>query len=81
MRIRLVTLLAALSLGGAIPAVATEASASGPSASAACTHAKIDGKSKCLARGQFCKHGSRGQYPKYGYHCNKKDRNGRWHLT
>jgi len=41
----------------------------------------IDGHHKCLQRGQFCKHSVAYQYPRYGYHCNKRDRNGRWHLT
>jgi hypothetical protein len=81
MRKRQLALLAALSLAGAAPVVVSEASASGPQASAACTHARIDGKSKCIARGQFCKHSVASQYRKYGYKCNKKDRNGRWHLT
>jgi hypothetical protein len=77
-RTRLLVLAAALSLAGAAPVVA---SARGPDAHAACTHATIDGKSKCIARGQFCKHSVASQYRKYGYKCNKKDRNGRWHLT
>ena len=81
MRTRLLILAAAVSLAGAAPVVAAEASASGPSARAACTHARIDGKSKCIARGQFCKHSVASQYRKYGYKCNHKDRNGRWHLT
>ena len=44
-------------------------------------HAVIGGKHKCLRRGQFCAHGKDRQYHKYGFHCHKRDKNGRYHLT
>ena len=44
-------------------------------------HAVIGGKHKCLRRGQYCSRSRKSEYPKYGYHCNKKDYRGRWHLT
>jgi hypothetical protein len=80
MRSRHIAWVAALSAAGAAPVVATEAPAA-PQASAACTSAVIAGHHKCIARGQFCKHGVAYQYVRYGYRCNRRDRNGRWHLT
>jgi hypothetical protein len=44
-------------------------------------HARIGGKHKCLQRGQFCARGYKRQYPRYGFHCNKRDARGNWHLT
>lgn len=75
-----VALLAALAL--AVPATANTAHASGPIASASCTYAKIDGQTKCIARGQFCKRTKRAMsdYRKHGLSCTKRDRNGRYHL-
>jgi hypothetical protein len=66
---------AALSAGGS-------AAASEPVAGAACMRAKIEGQSKCIARGQFCRHTARAMrdYRRYGLSCTKRDRNGRWHL-
>lgn len=32
-------------------------------------HAVIDGKHKCLRRGQYCKRSADKQYHKYGFHC------------
>jgi hypothetical protein len=49
-------------------------------AAAACKKAKIAGQSKCIAAGQFCKKAAEKDYNKYGFTCNKKDANGRWHL-
>ncbi|MEA2472321.1 MAG: hypothetical protein QOE06_236 [Thermoleophilaceae bacterium] len=85
-RTRAVGLLAALALTVAAPAAGGLASASPPIAAAkSCsggyTHAVIGGQQKCLRRGQFCTHGKAGQYTKYGFHCNKRDKNGRYHLT
>jgi hypothetical protein len=72
-------LLVALSLFVAVPA----APASSPTAHAACTSAVIVHQHKCIARGQFCTHTRRANrdYHRYGYHCGKVDRNGRYHLT
>jgi hypothetical protein len=81
MRHRHIAWVAALSLAALAPPVGAQAVSGGPRASVACTNAVIDGHHKCLQRGQFCKHGVAYQYPRYGYHCNKRDRNGRWHLT
>jgi len=55
----------------------------GPIAHAACTRAVIAGQTKCIARGQFCAHNARAMkdYARYGLRCNKRDANGRWHLT
>jgi hypothetical protein len=55
----------------------------GPTAHVACTQARIAGQSKCIARGQFCAHNARAMkdYARYGLRCNKRDVNGRWHLT
>jgi hypothetical protein len=49
---------------------------------APCTQAKIEGQSKCIARGQFCKRSARAMrdYRRYGLSCTKRDRNGRYHL-
>ena len=35
---------------------------------------------KCIAAGQFCSRRNEGDYRGYGYTCNNRDRNGRWHL-
>jgi hypothetical protein len=55
----------------------------GPTAHVACTQARIAGRSKCIARGQFCAHNARAMkdYARYGFRCNNRDANGRWHLT
>jgi hypothetical protein len=66
----------ALGIGFAPPAV----SASAPSAQIACKKAKIGGKTKCIAAGQFCARSHESDYNKYGYTCSKKDANGRYHL-
>jgi hypothetical protein len=49
----------------------------------ACTSARIQGKRKCIARGQFCIHtnAANRDYHRYGLHCGKADRNGRYHLV
>jgi uncharacterized membrane protein len=81
-RARTVALLAALSVAVAAPVAAASAQTGIPSAQVACKSATIVGKHKCIARGQFCKHTSRANkdYHRYGYHCGKRDRNGRYHL-
>jgi hypothetical protein len=82
MRRLLVTAVAVSSLAALPAAPAAVADRGGPIASAACTHATIEGQSKCIARGQFCAHNSRAErdYRKYGFTCSKRDRNGRYHL-
>lgn len=67
----------------AIPAAGAAADTGGPVAHAACTRAKIEGQSKCIARGQFCRHTARAEkdYERYGLRCNKRDARGNWHLT
>jgi hypothetical protein len=51
-----------------------------PLASIACKHARIGGKSKCIARGQYCARRYERGYERYGYHCTKRDSRGRYHL-
>jgi len=72
---------AALAVGSpaAVPVAAAHAPAT-PIAQAACVHAKIGGKRKCIARGQYCARRYERDYERYGYTCSKRDRRGRWHL-
>jgi hypothetical protein len=79
MRRRLAIAATALGLLVAAPAAAT---ADGPVAHAACQKARIQGNSKCIARGQFCAHNSRAErdYRRYGFTCSKRDARGNWHL-
>jgi hypothetical protein len=80
LRNRIALLIATGSIA-AVPTMAVSASgASGTVAHAACTQARIDGASKCIARGQFCKRSADRQYRKYGLKCTKRDANGRYHL-
>jgi uncharacterized membrane protein len=74
-------LLAAFALGAASPA--THAAGKPAPVHAACKQAVIEGKNKCIARGQYCRHTKKANrdYHKYGYHCGKKDKNGRYHLV
>jgi hypothetical protein len=73
------TLLAVAALtGGAV--LAPGAADGAYTAHAACKSAKIGGKSKCIARGQFCARAHAKDYRRYGLSCTKKDRNGRYHL-
>ena len=71
------TLLAALSLVAATPAAPA---ARPPTAHAACTSATIEGKHKCIARGQYCARRYQRDYRRYGLKCSKRDSRGRWHL-
>jgi hypothetical protein len=87
-RTRSIALLAALALVGAAPIVDGAASGNGSAhitAAKTCgsgyTSASIGGSHKCLRRGQFCSRAHKSEYPKYGYHCNKRDANGRYHLS
>jgi hypothetical protein len=72
--------LAALSLVAASPAAPAATPAT---AHAACKSATIEGKHKCIAAGQFCRHTKKANrdYHRYGYHCGKRDHNGRYHLV
>lgn len=83
MRRLLLTVAATSAL--ALPTAAATATPKPPSpiAHIACTQARIAGESKCIARGQFCRHNARAMkdYAKYGLHCTRRDANGRWHLT
>jgi hypothetical protein len=65
---------APLASGSAEPIVAAHTCKSGK-------HAMIGGKHKCLRRGQFCSRSKDSQYHKYGFHCHKRDKNGRYHLS
>jgi uncharacterized membrane protein len=78
---RFTWLLAALALAAAAPVA--QAPASAPAGHAACKSAVIEGKHKCIARGQYCRHTSRANrdYHRYGYHCGKRDRRGSYHLV
>jgi len=69
---------AALAIG--VPAVGAEPAKS-PQASASCTSARIGGKHKCIARGQYCARRYQRDYHRYGFSCSKRDRNGRYHLV
>lgn len=78
---RAAAVLAGIALFVAVPTAASTASPSTPIARAACTHATIGGKTKCIARGQFCARRYASQYRRYGLKCTKRDANGRYHLT
>jgi hypothetical protein len=80
-RARAAALLVALAL--AIGGPIAEAPAGAPAAHVACKSAVIVGQHKCIAAGQFCQHTARANrdYHRYGYHCGKRDRNGRYHLV
>jgi hypothetical protein len=82
---RRLILIAAAASALALPAApaATASGPSGPVAHIACTRATIAGQSKCIARGQFCRHNARAMkdYARHGLHCTREDANGRWHLT
>lgn len=82
MRRRTAGLLAALAMAIALPVAQAPASVADPPVHAACKSATILGKHKCIAAGQFCKHtaAANRDYHRYGYHCGKRDRNGRYHL-
>jgi hypothetical protein len=88
LRTRCIGVLAALALVAAAPVVGTAGARSGSAvvtAAKSCASgyksATIGGKHKCLRKGQYCARSDKHEYPKYGYHCNKRDSNGRWHLS
>jgi hypothetical protein len=80
---RLLTAIAVLACSLAVVPTAT----AGPTSTASpqitkCVRAKIEGQSRCIQRGQFCRRSARAMrdYRKYGLSCTKRDRNGRYHL-
>ena len=90
MKRRLATMAVAASVFAAAPAAAPVFSGRpglAPSAAVAKTcssgykHAVISGSHKCLRRGQFCARAKDRTYHRYGFHCHKRDANGRYHLT
>ena len=86
MRRRLTAALAATALALGVPvagtagATAQQQHTAAPIAQAACIHAKIGGKRKCIARGQYCARRYERDYERYGFTCSHRDRRGRWHL-
>ncbi len=54
--------------------------AAAPVAQTACMRARIGGRRKCIARGQYCARRYERDYERYGFTCSKRDRRGRWHL-
>jgi hypothetical protein len=87
-RARALGLLAALALIAAAPSAGSPAADTSPapivaakSCSSGYKHAVIGGKHKCLRRGQYCARSKDRQYHRYGYHCHKRDRNGRYRLS
>lgn len=84
MRRRLVGVVLAVALAvPSVSAVGVAASAqhtASPVAQTACIRAKIGGKRKCIARGQYCARRYERDYERYGFTCSKRDRRGRWHL-
>jgi hypothetical protein len=73
----------AIAIALAAPVAPAPAGTADAAVHAACTSARIQGKHKCIARGQFCVHTSRANrdYHRYGLHCGKRDRNGHYHLV
>ncbi len=76
------SLTSLLAVGLSCAAVATGSASGSPAGHIACTHAVIAGESKCIARGEYCKHMAAAQrsYRRYGLSCSKLDSNGRYHL-
>jgi len=88
MRRRLTAALAATAIALSVPIAGTAGAtaqqqqqhAAAPIAQAACIHARIGGKRKCIARGQYCARRYERDYERHGFTCSKRDRRGRWHL-
>jgi hypothetical protein len=79
-RSRIVVVAVAAALSTVPVAIAAATPSTAPVATVACTKAKIGGKTKCIARGQFCARAYKRDYERYGLHCTKRDANGRYHL-
>jgi len=82
-KFRLAASVATLAVALAAPTAGSVAQPTSPTAHSACRSATILGRHKCLARGQFCTHtrAANRDYHRYGYHCGKRDPNGRYHLV
>jgi hypothetical protein len=83
MRLRAIAAVTLASISLVAAAAPVSQGASPATVHAACKQAVIEGKHKCIARGQFCRHTKKANrdYHKYGYHCGKRDANGRYHLV
>jgi hypothetical protein len=84
-RTRALGFAAALAIAAAAPLASGSADQGQPIAAAhkckSGKHAVIGGAHKCLRRGQYCARSRESQYHKYGFHCHKRDKNGRYHLS
>lgn len=86
MRRRLAAALTATAIAIGVPVAGTAGATAQPQrtaapiAQAACIHARIGGRRKCIARGQYCARRYERDYERYGFTCSKRDRRGRWHL-
>jgi hypothetical protein len=76
--LRRTVVIVATSVGLIAAAPATQAPAK--VAHASCSYAKIGGKRKCIARGQYCARRYQRDYKRYGLSCSKRDYRGRYHL-
>ena len=89
MKRRLATLAAAASIFGAAPALAPVVDGSpvnpAPAVAKSCSsgykHAALSWGHKCLRVNQYCKRSGDGEYHKYGFHCHKRDAQGRYRLS
>lgn len=77
---RIAVVLASVVLGLGVGFASEPVSAQSPVVEVSCKKAKIGGKRKCIAAGQFCARRYERDYNKYGYTCSKRDQNGRYHL-
>lgn len=83
MRRRLTAALAAAAVAAGVPiagAARAQQHPPAPIAQVACVHAKVGGRRKCIARGQYCARRYERDYERYGFTCSHRDRRGRWHL-
>jgi hypothetical protein len=78
LRLRRTVAVVAASVG--LVAAAPAAQAPAKTAHAACSYAKIGGKRKCIARGQYCARRYQRDYRRRGLSCSKLDYRGRYHL-
>lgn len=71
---------------GAVPASALPANDAAPLAAlkpckSGWAHGVINRQHKCLRAGQFCTKTLDRQYHRFGFHCHKRDKSGRYRLT